>query len=215
MEENEKKPIITPGTAIVTYSLIVANILIFIGSEIVGSTEDTEVLLKVGALYLPYVREGQYWRLITSIFLHSGIQHLLNNMLLLGVLGTQFERIVGKARYLAIYLLSGLAGSGAMLVRDMVTGKNMVSMGASGAIYGVIGAIIWILILRKGHVEQLSMKQIVVMLLFSVYFGITGARIAHVAHIAGLVAGFILAVILDRKKEPDVEEKTEKDYNEL
>ena len=93
--------------------LIAANISLYLLAEIIsGSTLDTAVLVTWGGAYVPYLEKGQYWRLLTSMFMHSGIRHLLNNMLLLYVLGAVLEDLLGSLRFAALYLLGGL-GAGA------------------------------------------------------------------------------------------------------
>lgn len=187
---------------IITISLVVINIVIFLLMEITtGSTLDNDVLIPWGAVYTPYIEGGQYWRLFTAMFLHSGIQHLLNNMLVLLVLGTTIEPEIGKIRYLVIYLLGGVAGNIVSCWFYLRGGTNVVSVGASGAIFAVMGAVIWVIIRNKGRVANLSLFQMLVMLAISLYFGFVATNVANTAHIGGLIAGFLLAVILYRKRK--------------
>ena len=104
MEKNQK--------AVCTTALIVINIGVFLVLSVMGATEDTLFMLEHGAMYGPYVVEGhQYYRIFTCLFLHFGIEHLLNNMVLLGALGWNLELETGRIKFLIIYFISGLGGS--------------------------------------------------------------------------------------------------------
>ena len=95
LEELKKEP--------VTVFLILINMLVFVITELTGGTEDTMHMLQCGAAYTPAIIQGEYYRIFTSMFLHFGIQHLLNNMDMLGALGWQLEPVIGKVKYLLIY----------------------------------------------------------------------------------------------------------------
>ena len=138
---------------------------------------------------------GEFYRLFTSMFLHFGIEHLLNNMLVLFVLGSRLERVVGKARFLLIYLAGGLLGNVISLAADLGKNSLTVSAGASGAVFAVMGAMIFVVIRNKGHLEDLSMKQILIMAVFSLYFGLASTGVDNAAHLGGLLSGFLLAVL--------------------
>lgn len=177
--------------------LIAANIILFLLAEIIsGSTMDTSVLVTWGGAYVPYLEKGQYWRLLTSMFMHSGIRHLLNNMLLLYVLGAVLEDLLGSLRFAALYLLGGLGAGAAAWQYYLSRGEMVVSVGASGAVFAVMGALLFIVIYHRGRVRGLSLRQMMVMLLFSLYFGFTSADVSNIAHIAGLIIGFVLVVPL-------------------
>lgn len=186
--------------AFVTYALIAINVAVFFFDEIFfGSTLDTGVLIRAGGAYVPYISSGQYWRLFTAMFMHSGMQHLLNNMVMLFVLGTSLEYLLGHVKYAVLYVLCGLAANIAAWRYYAAADANVVSVGASGAIFAVMGAVIYIVIRNKGQAAGLSIRQMLVMLAFSVYFSFIGSNIAATAHIAGLISGFIAAVLLYRK----------------
>ncbi len=161
----------------------------------------TQFLLEHGALYAPSVREGEWYRLLTHLFLHGDIWHLGNNMLILFCLGNALEHYIGKISYIAIYFLSGiLAGLGSIMYN---TGE-MVSVGASGAVFGVVGAMAWLAIRHKGRLEGFTVPRMLIFLLMSVYAGFVDQGIDNAAHMAGLVAGFLLAVLIYRKPETEV-----------
>lgn len=189
LEEFRKEP--------VTVILILINVLVFLVSDLTGYSQDVMHMLDLGAAYTPLITEGgEVYRLFTSMFLHFGIAHLLNNMLVLFVLGSRLERAAGKIRFLVIYLLGGVAGNVISLLLELDRGDYSVSAGASGAVFAVMGAMIYIVVRNRGWLEDLSWRQIVVMALFSLYFGFASSGVDNAAHVGGLISGCILAVIL-------------------
>ena len=188
MEELKKAP--------VTVLLILANILVFTVVEFTGGSEDTMHMLQCGAAYTPAIMQGEYYRIFTSMFLHFGPQHLGNNMLVLFVLGSRLERTVGKLKYLLIYLLGGMGGNLLCLFLELDSADFAVSAGASGAVFAMMGAMIYAVIRGRGHIEDLSARQVVIMAAFSLYFGFTSEGVDNAAHVGGLICGFLLAVLL-------------------
>lgn len=153
-------------------------------------------MLQCGAGYTPAIIQGEYYRIFTSMFLHFGPQHLGNNMLVLFVLGGRLERTVGKLKYLLIYLLGGMGGNLLCIFFELDSGDFAVSAGASGAVFAVMGAMIYAVIRGRGHIEDLSARQVVIMVAFSLYFGFTSEGVDNAAHVGGLICGFIMAVLL-------------------
>ena len=144
--------------------IVVCNILVFLAVTLTGGTESSRHMMDCGAAYAPLIESGEYYRLFTSMFLHFGIQHLINNMLLLLFLGDYLERAVGKIRYLVIYLGGGLVGNLCSYLHElflMKTGEApAVSAGASGAIFSAVGAMLVLLAFRKGRLEDLTVQAI-------------------------------------------------------
>ena len=187
--------------AICTVALIVVNIAVFFILTIFGDTEDAVFMLGHGAMYEPYITEGhEFYRLFTCLFLHFGISHLLNNMVLLGALGWNLELETGKIRFLIIYFVSGIAGNIISLFYDMSIAQPAVSAGASGAIFGLMGALVYVVIANRGRLGRLSERGMLIMVALSLYFGLTSSGVDNMAHIGGLVAGFLLALLLYRRK---------------
>ncbi len=184
----------------VTGILIAANILYFLIVTIAGPTESSQVLIRWGALYTPYVLEGAWWRLLSCMFLHSGIRHLMNNMITLFVLGTMLEREAGRVKYTLLYFLGGLAGSAAEYGLSLRRGEPVVAVGASGAVFAVLGGLIWVLLVNKGRIPGMTIRRLLFYAALSVYFGFASGGVANGAHIGGLAAGFVLAAVLYRKK---------------
>lgn len=173
------------------------NIVIFVGLTLIGMTEDAVFMLTKGAMYTPYVTEyGEYYRLFTSMFLHFGIQHLGSNMLLLFMVGSQLEKEMGPIKYTILYLVSGLAGNILSMMSDIKTGDYAVSGGASGAIFGVVGGMLLVVIRNRGRVGTMTSNGLLVMIGLSLYLGFTSTGIDNLAHVGGLGCGFLLATFL-------------------
>ncbi len=162
----------------------------------------SQFLLEHGALYAPGVWDGEWYRLVTHLFLHGDIWHLGNNMLILFCLGNALEHYVGKYSYIGIYFFSGiLAGLGSVVYNTYDT----VSVGASGAVFGVIGAMVWLVVRNRGRLEGFTGLRMVLFVLMSVYAGFVDQGVDNAAHIAGLIAGFLLAMLIYRKPEAETE----------
>ena len=181
----------------VTAALIVVNILVFLVVEFTGGSGNTRHMLNAGAAYAPFIREGEYYRLFTSMFLHFGIEHLLNNMLVLGVLGERLEYVLGHVRFLFLYLLGGIGGSLASYYLELKSGEDAaVSAGASGAVFALMGALIFLVIRNGGELLDLSFQRIVIMVALSIYLGFAEGGVDMAAHIGGMFTGFCLAMLM-------------------
>lgn len=154
-------------------------------------------LLEHGAMYAPYVLEGkEYYRLVTSMFLHFGMQHLLNNMVMLGALGWNLEAVTGKICFILIYMFSGIGGNLLSLFLNRNSGVYVVSAGASGAVFGLMGALLFAAIRNRGHVGRVSRRGLFFMVALSLYFGLSSSGVDNAAHIGGLICGFLLEAVL-------------------
>ena len=185
----------------VTIAIICLNATAFLAVEVTGGSEDLGHMIACGAAYAPLIPHNhEYYRLFSCMFLHFGMTHLVNNMLALYFVGGHLERAVGKLRFLVIYLAGGLGASGLSYHRSVQTISMDVSAGASGAVFSVIGAMIYVLLLNRGQLEGLTMRQMVFMAVLSLYFGFTTTGVDNAAHVGGLLCGFLLAVILYRRR---------------
>lgn len=183
--------------AVITITLIGINAVVFVLLMFFGKTEDTQFILEHGAMYDPYVIQGhEYYRLVTSMFLHFGIEHLMNNLIMLGALGWNLEIEIGKIRFLLIYLLSGIGGNLCSMFVNRLEGTAFVSAGASGAVFGLMGALVCAAIGRRGYVGRLNKRGLIFMVILSLYFGLASSGVDNAAHIGGLVSGFLLQIIL-------------------
>lgn len=193
MEHPRRRPAYINGV------LIAVNILYFFWLEFHGSTENAAFMVEHGAMYVPLVvREGEYYRLLTAVFMHFGISHLVNNMVILFVLGDNLERALGKVKYLVFYLICGVGANVFSMVVSIREYELAVSAGASGAIFGVIGGLLYVVIRNRGRLEDLSTRQLALFVACSLYFGFTSTGIDNAAHVGGLVLGSLLAAIFYR-----------------
>lgn len=191
---------------IITIILAVLNVLVYFYIEMKGSSYDSEFMIQMGAIYEPLVVENhEYYRLITHFFLHFGFDHLINNMVSLLVLGYALENVIGRTRYAVIYFLSGiLAGVSSIVYNVFVTGEYTVSCGASGAIYGLMGALLVLLIWGNRDHRSSEVPRYLVFIGLSLYSGIQDTSIDNAAHIGGFIAGILICLIMTRKKRMEV-----------
>ncbi|SDH73223.1 rhomboid protease GluP [Pseudobutyrivibrio sp. 49] len=194
--KSNKEDFINPKNGPVTFLLVAINIIVFLVLELMGDTEDGTFMLLNGAMN-PYLvlYNHEWYRLFTATFMHFGIDHLANNMLLLFLLGQIFERAVGTTRYVGIYLGSGLAGSFLSFFYMCLVGKNDIVAGASGAIFGIVGGMIIVVIVNKGKYSGISTKRMIFMALLTLYFGFATAGTDNVGHLGGLLAGIVFTFI--------------------
>lgn len=184
-----------------TVLLVAANVIVFLALSFQGMTEDGRFMLQHGAMYVPYViGKGEYYRLFTSMFLHFGYDHLFNNMIALAAMGWNLELDMGKIKYLIVYFVSGLAGNILSAWWDIQTGSMAVSAGASGAIFGIIGALLYVAIRNRGRIGDISGRGLVAMVVLTLYYGFTSGGVDNMAHIGGLAAGFLTGILLYRKR---------------
>lgn len=183
--------------AICTITLIVINVSVFLGITLLGEAGSTIFMMEHGAMYAPYIINGhEYYRLITSMFLHFSIDHLVNNMVMLGALGWNLEMELGHVRFLLVYFGSGIGAGIFSLIANSLKSPLVVSAGASGAVFGLMGALVFIVIWNKGRLKRLNIKGMLIMVVLSLYIGFTDVGVDNIAHIGGLLTGFVLGVIL-------------------
>lgn len=195
MKETEKREkIMKLRKPFITYALIIINIIVFILMYILGSgSEDVDTLIKFGANYVTLTKDGEYIRLITSAFLHIGLIHLVLNMYSLYIVGTQVEYFYGKIKYIFIYLFSAVMGSLFTLVLSV---DNTVAAGASGAIFGLLGSILYFGFNYRGQIGNAIINQIIPIVILNLVIGFTTPGIGNAAHIGGLIGGYIISMAL-------------------
>lgn len=192
-----KKPIIT-------YAIMIICIILFIMMYIFGNgSESTNTLINFGANYDVLTKSGEYYRLFTCMFLHIGIMHLICNMYSLYVIGKEVEGLFGKWKYLLIYLLSGICGS----MLSLAFSYNTVSAGASGAIFGLLGALLYFGYYYRTYLGAVMRTSIIPVILFNLIIGFLSSGIDNAAHIGGLVGGILIAMAVGI---PDKSSKKEK-----
>ena len=180
-------------TSKVTTVLIVINTVIFFLFSKDGGSTNRDVAIKYGVQYQPLIRQGQYYRLFTAMFLHFGVYHLLFNMYALSVIGPAVDYVCGSVIFLIVYLGAGLAGNVATMILDEKSGRSNLSAGASGCIFGLLGACFVLAIAGYGF----SMRSILTTLAINLVYGLSSKRINMMSHAGGFVGGAaIMAVIL-------------------
>ncbi|MBQ6834739.1 MAG: rhomboid family intramembrane serine protease [Lachnospiraceae bacterium] len=185
--------------AYVNIGLMILNVLYFLYLEIAGSSEDVYFMYEKGAMFAPAVLEdGEYYRLLTAMFMHFGIDHIINNMIVLFALGDNLERALGHIKYLLLYLFCGVGANWISMMMDSPD-SMVVSAGASGAVFGVVGGLFYAVLVNRGQLEDLSTRQLIVMIVLSLYLGFTESGVDNVAHIGGLILGILAGVLLYRK----------------
>lgn len=181
---------------LVNHGLFVLNLLLFTGCFLTG-----DLLYELGMLSYEKVMEGEWYRIFTSMFLHADMSHILGNMLILYYLGDIVERALGHIKYLVLYLLSGVAASFASMAYSYLTQEYTASLGASGAIFGMVGALLWAAIRNRGHAEIMTVRKVLFMIGYTLYSGFVSTNVDNAAHVGGLLAGFVLAILLYRKSQ--------------
>lgn len=176
----------------ITTILILINVAVFLLETKDGGSTKRAVALKYGVMYPPYIRQGQYYRLFTAMFLHFGAYHLLFNMYALSVIGPAVDYVCGPIIYLAVYLAAGLAGNLATLAVDQRTGKNNMSAGASGCIFGLLGACLILAVAGYGF----SLRSIMITLVINLAYGFSARNINMVSHAGGFAGGALIMLIV-------------------
>ena len=178
-----------PKKPIITYALIAINVVVFILSVF------NDAILPMFAVNRELiVNFNQYYRLFTGMFLHAGILHLLFNMYALYIIGMQLESFLGKAKYLIVYLLSGIGAS--ML---SIFFSNSFSVGASGAIFGLMGALLYFGYHYRVYLDSVVKSQIIPLIILNLILGFTISGVDNWAHIGGLVSGILATMAVGVK----------------
>ncbi len=187
----------------ITVFLILVNVLVFLICTFTGS-----LLYNKGAFNVRVFWEGkEYYRILTSVFLHWDIDHLISNMLILYCLGEVVEKHFGRIKYTVIYISAGILGNCLSGWHEIYEGAYINSVGASGAIFGIIGALFILVCINKGHLEQITMGRLLLMIIYSLYSGFVGEGINNAAHIGGFVSGMAIALLLwlfGKKKQAEM-----------
>lgn len=197
---------------IITWALIITNVAIFLWEMLIDPRLSAQMIQTFGFVPSAIVRQGTYYTFLTSMFLHGGILHLTGNMLYLYVFGDNVEDLCGHVPYLTFYLICGFAGSLLHLVSDW--GSTIPSIGASGAISGLLGAYVYLFpsvrirtAVTFGIFVRLVRLPAYVLIgfwfLYQLVLGLlaTDASVAYWAHVGGFVAGLGLARVLARRRE--------------
>lgn len=153
-----------------------------------------------GSLSLAYIEKGEWYRLITSMFLHEGLDHYFSNMLLLYFMGDLLERRVGWAKYLFVYWASGVIGSLVSCLNEYISSSYYVTFGASGAVFGIIGMLLYVVI-RRGQTVRISLPSMLFMVGYCIYSSFVSEHVNGAAHLGGLLGGMILMFVLGLRRK--------------
>lgn len=177
----------------INIGIVFVNVIAFL----ITSFDKDDSILNLGVSYGPYIiDQHEYYRLITCMFVHFNISHLLNNMITLLIVGNVVEKSVGKGKYLLLYFLSGLGSSIISVLYYYGNDMSVASGGASGAIFGVLGVMFVILYKNRHRIQDLMGLRFFIMIAMCLYNGFVSPEVDNAAHIAGLVVGLILASVL-------------------
>ena len=183
---------------LITYILIGINVLLFLYSMFAKN----DILIEYG-MYNPFIRNGEFYRLFTCMFLHVDVLHLLCNMYSLYVLGPQLESFFGKCKFLFIYILSGLCGS----LLSFTFNIEFLSVGASSAIFGLLGSMLFFGYYYRTYLSNVIRSQIIPIIILNLSIGFASNSIDNFGHIGGLIGGFLSSMIVG---VPDKENKLDR-----
>lgn len=188
------------GRPVVTLSLLAINTVLLVevalsGKGIAGLIEpSSRALCRLGALNAPAViRDGQYWRLLTVMVLHAGIIHWAFNSYALFIFGPTLEALLGRVRFLALYVGCGFAASGASLLFS----HTQLGVGASGAIFGLLGALVAFFYRRRDVGGRGALQNLLLVLALNLFIGTRVANVDNVAHVGGFLAGLLAMALLE------------------
>ena len=171
--------------------LVLINVLIFLVCWFSG-----DLLYHLGGLSLfDVVFNREYVRVITSMFLHSDLNHIFNNMVLLFFMGSMIEKQIGHVWYAVFYFLSGIGGNLVSLLHKAMVSEWVVSVGASGAVFGLTGILLALVLFRRSRMPDMTPRKVMLMIVLSLYNGVTAGNIDNAAHVGGLITGFMLGVL--------------------
>ena len=176
----------------ITYWLIAVNVILYVIPILFGQYND---LINGYSVWGPAIREGEYYRLFTGMFLHGGLVHLLFNCYALFVIGSQVENFLGRFKFLIIYLVSGISGA----LFSMIFGGNYASIGASGAIFGLMGALVYFGYHYRVYLGNVIKSQIIPLILLNLCLGFMMSGVDNFAHIGGLIGGTLMTIALGVK----------------
>ena len=187
-----------------TNLFILINVLVHVILCAIGNTTDADFIIDHGGIYIEKLQEGEIYRLFTSMFMHFDWVHLLGNMFALFMIGRNLENMIGKVKFPIIYIVSGLGAGAVASLYYAITQQNIVCVGASGAIYGIAGALLWAFLINKNRKREIVLWQVIVGFVLTLGSGFAAEEGVSVsAHLGGCIIGFILALCMYRgaKKE--------------
>lgn len=202
MKERKRASDILQALPKVTAALVLVNVILF-----AVCTFGNGILYNEWSVGVRLIKNGGWYRIITAMFLHADIEHLISNMLILYCAGEMVERVVGSVKFAIIYFASGIIGNLISCLWEVMSGDYTRSIGASGAVFGIMGALLALVALKVLRGRTLQLPRIIAALAISLYDGFTVTSINNAAHVGGLLGGFIVGgiigytLILERRKQ--------------
>lgn len=188
-KEKKLEKIFSPKKPVVTYVLIVLNLMVFLYGVLHGNDE----LISMFGNNYELVQNGEFYRLFTCMFVHADILHILFNMIALYSIGPVVERYYGKSKFLLIYLVSGLLGS---IFSGVFMTADSISIGASGAIFGLLGSICYFTYYYRATLQGLLRGSIMPVIIINLVIGLISSSIDLSAHIGGLIGGILVSMAI-------------------
>ena len=176
---------------VISIVLVVINIIVFLACIFTGGW----LYYQGGLSRVAVVYYKEYGRLLWSMFLHDDTAHLFNNMVILLFLGSMLEKEVGHIWFAVVYFLSGIGGGLVSLVEKISTGSDVFSIGASGAIFGLDGLLLALVLCSSNFRNMMPPIRVVLVIGLSLYDGFSRTNVDNAAHVGGLVVGFALGII--------------------
>lgn len=198
-KEKKLEKIFSPKKPVVTYILIVLNLMVFLYGVLHGNDE----LINMFGNNYELVQNGEFYRLFTCMFVHADILHILFNMIALYSIGPVVERYYGKSKFLLIYLVSGLLGS---IFSGVFMTADSISIGASGAIFGLLGSICYFTYYYRATLQGILRGSIMPVIIINLVIGFLSSSIDLSAHIGGLIGGILISMAIgigDKHRKSD------------
>lgn len=198
-KEKKLEKIFSPKKPVVTYILIVLNLMVFL----YGVLHSNDELINMFGNNYELVQNGEFYRLFTCMFVHADILHILFNMIALYSIGPVVERYYGKSKFLLIYLVSGLLGS---IFSGVFMTADSISIGASGAIFGLLGSICYFTYYYRATLQGILRGSIMPVIIINLVIGFLSSSIDLSAHIGGLIGGILISMAIgigDKHRKSD------------
>lgn len=184
-----------------TFVLILINVLVFLKTDVADLTGGEDIWIDKGCLsWYHFFYHHQYYRIFTCMFLHGGIDHIFNNMLCLFFMGSFLEQHIGTLRFLILYFSSGIIAGFTSMVYNMLLGINTLSIGASGAIFGITGGLLALVLFHRNDME-IDYRQMIFAAFLSLYSGLTDQGVDNAAHLGGFLGGLLLGLLAGIRRQ--------------
>lgn len=172
---------------VVSLALVTINVIVFLVGFFIGDG----MYYRGGLSRIPVVYDGEYDRIFWSMFLHNDTAHLFNNMIILLFIGSMLEREIGHVFFAFIYFASGIGGGIVSLANKIAMHSDVMSIGASGAVYGLDGLLLALVLCFAGFRRRMPLRKVLIVIALSLYDGFTRSNVDNSAHVGGLVVGFL------------------------